>query len=214
MHSLGARHGVNMSVSVEGDFGTHPEYNPRAETLHFDDTANEDNWQDEVYRYAGVEFAKRGFRRVVDVGCGSGFKLVKYFGPGVTVGLELDPALSFVRQRYPGRDWRSAQNLSIGLRDADMVICSDVIEHLADPAELLSKFADCPAELFVISTPALEILVELGGARRLGPPINESHAREWTTVEFGRFVSRYLKVVSHHVTSVWQGTQMVIATKK
>lgn len=203
-----------MSADIKEDFGSHPDYTPRIQPLHFDDTRNEDNWQDEVYRTASLEFTRRGFRRIVDVGCGSGFKLVKYFAPGTTVGLELEPALSFVKRRYSNRDWRSAQDLSIGLRDADMVICSDVIEHLADPAELLCKLASCPAELFVISTPALEILVELGWSNRLGPPTNESHAREWTTVEFGRFVSRYLRVVSHHVTSVSQGTQMVIATKK
>ena len=202
-----------MSATEHESYCTHVDYTPNAQPQHFDDTANTDEWQNEVYALAQIEFSKRQYRRIVDVGCGSAFKLVKYFPPHATVGFEIEPALSYVKARYPNRTWRGGTELRPALHDADMIICSDVIEHLDDPADLLDAFAQSPSELFVVSTPALEVVVELGWSTRLGPPGNVSHIREWTTVEFARFVSRHLKIISHQITSVSQGTQTVIATK-
>ena len=40
--------------------------------------------------------------RVIDVGCGSGWKLVNYLSKEfTTIGIETEPALSFLRRTYP-----------------------------------------------------------------------------------------------------------------
>lgn len=47
---------------------------------------------------------KSGGRKLItiDVGCGSGWKLVKYLSEEFhTIGIETEPALSFLRKTYP-----------------------------------------------------------------------------------------------------------------
>lgn len=194
-------------------YGTREDYRQREDLTPFDDRSFADEWQNEVYDYAYQEFRTRDLRTVVDFGCGSGYKLTKYFPPHATIGVEIEPALSFLMSKYPARIWRSGVNIAESIRGADMVICSDVIEHLPDPCGLLQTFAMSGAEVFVISTPALEMMVEQGWSPRLGPPGNASHIREWTTAEFAALVSRYLKIVEHRITNVAQCTQMIAAIK-
>ena len=41
---------------------------------------------------------------VIDVGCGSGWKLVNYLSEEFkTIGIETEPALTFLREKYPGQ---------------------------------------------------------------------------------------------------------------
>ncbi|WP_267423485.1 methyltransferase domain-containing protein [Methylobacterium sp. GC_Met_2] len=203
-----------MSEPTYTEYGTLAEYTAQSEPTHFDDRTFRDEWQNEVYAEAYAHFRDRGYRRITDFGCGSGFKLVKYFPAPTTIGIEIEPSLSHVRAQYPDREWRSGEELVHSLRDAEMIITSDVIEHLPDPGALLQAFADSPAEFFVISTPALELLAERKMSPRLGPPANPSHIREWTTDEFHKFVSQYLRVTAQKITNIPQCTQMIFARKK
>lgn len=195
-------------------FGTLLEYKDQPQSSHFDDREYRDEWQDAVYAEALVQFNRRGYDHITDFGCGSGYKLVKYFPPKSTIGVEVEPSLSYVRSKYAGREWRSGHDISQSLRDAQMIISSDVIEHLPDPCDLLRNFVKSPAEFFVISTPALDLLAERSMSPRLGPPANPSHIREWTTREFRSLVAEYLDVVDHRITNIEQCTQMVLARKK
>lgn len=187
----------------------HPSYQHRPDPIHYDDRKQTDNWQNEVYRLANRIAVERKYRSVVDFGCGSGFKLMKYFAGFETVGYEVDPALSFLRQAYPDRCWRDGADDS--RLAGDMLICSDVIEHLANPIGLLERMRDSPVRTIILSTPALEILAERGQSLRLGPPDNRSHLNEWTTREFRDFCDMHLKVLNHMVVSAAQGTQLIVA---
>jgi hypothetical protein len=80
-------------------------------TVHFDDTGFTGQYQKEVYmmartllrKMAGKSY-KSGGRKLtaIDVGCGSGWKLVNYLsGEFNTIGIETEPALSFLRETYP-----------------------------------------------------------------------------------------------------------------
>jgi hypothetical protein len=133
------------------------------------------------------------------------------FAKASTVGFEIDPALSFLRQTYPDRMWLDGRSATARDLDSDLLICSDVIEHLEAPEELLSLFANSKVKKFVISTPALEILSDRGLSPKLGPPANPSHIMEWTTNNFASFVQKYCKILSHTVTNCSQCTQMIIA---
>ena len=74
---------------------------------HFDDTGFTREWQKEVYMLAREILRKvtkiSGEKMtVIDVGCGSGWKLVHYLSNEFkTVGIETEPALSFLRKTYP-----------------------------------------------------------------------------------------------------------------
>jgi len=182
-------------------------YKFRAEPRHWDDRAYKDEWQDEVYRLANEFALAQGHTRVVDYGCGSGYKLMKYFEWADTVGIEQDPSLTHLRETYPDRRW----GYELGNAECDLLICADVIEHMPDPAALLEELAAANVKHIFLSTPSLEILSEQGRSRRWGPPLNESHAQEWTTNEFRSFVWTKLRVLKHVVTCAQQGTQLIIA---
>ena len=204
-----------MINRLYNEYGTLVHYAARPDPTHFDDRGFRDEWQDEVYAEAYAQFVKRGYHRIADLGCGSGYKLVKYFPAEATIGIELEPSLSYVREAYPDREWRSGEaDMAESLRGAQMVMTSDVIEHIPDPQAMLQAFANSQAEFFVISTPDLEMLSEREMSPRFGPPANSSHVREWTTAEFHGFVSRYLDVVDHKITNMPQCTQVIFAQKK
>ncbi|MEX5710334.1 methyltransferase domain-containing protein [Parafrankia sp. FMc6] len=69
----------------------------------------------------------------------------------------------------------------------DLVICSDVIEHLIDPVGILNRLRSLARSgLLIISTPDRSHLED---ASPLGPPTNPLHIREWTSVEMCRLVT-------------------------
>ena len=54
-------------------------YKIRPNNKHFDDSKNHnDKWQKEVYVYANELMKNNGFSKIIDIGCGSGYKLIKY----------------------------------------------------------------------------------------------------------------------------------------
>jgi len=188
-----------------------PNYQQRPDPVHFDDRRMRDEWQDEVYVYARRYAREHDVLRIIDWGCGSGYKLMKHLSGFRTTGYELEPSLSHLRARYPDRDWRSA--LTEEYLSADLLICADVIEHVCDPVHFMELLKRGPCQTFVLSTPALEILHERGQSPRLGPPNNESHVREWTTLEFRSFIEMHLRI-RDHVVFARQGTQLVLAELK
>ena len=181
-----------------------PGYRERQEYLQFDDRPHTMEWQAEVYLAARELFEMLKLHSVVDIGCGAAFKLMHFFDDAKTVGLDFEPNLSFLRERFPGRDWRQSDfSRPLEFRP-DLVICSDVIEHLVEPNELLSYIRSLDARWAVISTPERDVV---RGIEHLGPPPNPHHVREWNGVEFVDYVGRFLPVRTHAVIGP---TQFVI----
>lgn len=185
----------------------HPYYERRPNADAFDDRPMRAEWQRAVYQFARDYARRHHFRSVVDFGCGSGFKLMRYFSGFQTIGVELEPCLTFLRETYPDRDWREGP----GIPPADILVCADVIEHMRDPVSFLQQLACAPIRAAILSTPALEILAERGQSPRLGPPNNRCHVNEWTTLEFGDFIAMHMTVTHHIVVSARQGTQLIVA---
>ena len=78
-----------------------------------------------------------GNGKVIDVGCGSGYKLVHYISKEFqTLGIETEPALSFLRKTYPNHEWiNSGKPSETGpqngaINGCHVGICADVIEHI------------------------------------------------------------------------------------
>ena len=190
-------------------------YRSRKSIMHWDDSQCKDEWQDQVYVFAHRIAKDRGYSRILDFGCGSGYKLMKHFKEFNTCGYELDPALSFLKKTYPDREWREGGLDASYFNDADMVICSDVIEHLPEPQLLLHAISQSSAKTVVLSSPSAEIFADFGGtsSRRFGPPAIPTHFREWSTLEFGRFVNQFLPVSEHNVLDVYQGTQVLFSDR-
>lgn len=194
--------------------GVRSDYIHQSAPQQYDDRGQKEQWQRQIYVNARRIAEANQFKRIIDFGCGSGFKLVRYFDEFETIGIEIDPALSALRTEYPDRDWVDGTVIYPGLFRGDLVLCSDVIEHLFEPDLLLAALAASEARAFVLSTPALEVLSDRGLSNRLGPPANPTHVYEWTTAEFHALVSQYFTIVAHEIVSLGQATQMCIAIRK
>lgn len=179
-------------------YGIHPHYVEQPAHLFepYDDRHVDDSlkWQREVYEWARRLFIASGYGHVVDFGCGTGDKLVAYFDelPNVRalVGIEeTAEKVRFCYSRHHDRkiswlrwnEWPKKTALA-----PDLIICADVIEHVERPDRLLQFLRDRKAERYIFSTPARERL-----RRKLGPPTNRGHWREWETEEFVRLLGDY-----------------------
>lgn len=185
-------------------------YRHRRQVSYYDDTANEDEWQREVYEAARDLMRERHLRTVTDVGCGSGYKLVEILGEYETTGLDLPQTIERVRRTYPDRNWIAGSFENARVPKADLVICSDVIEHVADPDALMRFLVGLSNDTIVISTPDRDLFYSWRSRNRFGPPSNPAHLREWTMAEFGRYVGRFLAIERHEITNREQGTQMIV----
>jgi len=197
-------------LGAESKFAIHPGYNHRTEIAYFDDTENTDNWQREVYERARDLMAREGLRTVYDVGCGSGFKLVELLKDFETTGIDLPETIVSVRRRYPDRNWIAGSFEELELPPADLVICADVIEHVANPDRLLRFIAQSTGNWFVLSTPDRDLVYGWRNRHRFGPPENPAHVREWSMPEFARYVGRTLDIEEHFISNREQATQCVI----
>jgi len=185
-------------------------YTSRYECIHYDDTNNTDEFQNDVYNYALNIVEMNNLITIADVGCGSGYKLIKYFGDKTkyrTIGLEIEPTLSFLRNKYPNYQWESSDLYKPPVIDTiDMIICSDVIEHLSNPDILLNWLSSINFKYLVISTPDREgqsdIMKEISflddaESNRIGPPSNPAHMREWSINEYKMYLQQYFNVIYH-----------------
>jgi SAM-dependent methyltransferase len=156
-------------------------------------------WQPDVYLAAralapALPAGRDGARRIIDVGCGNGAKLIALAAdcPGVaTIGIDRGANLARARASAPALDWRdhdlqgeAALPVSADELAGSVVINADVIEHLPDPHLLLAQLraAHAHAELILLSTPERHLT---RGLRDPGPPGNPAHIQEWTVRELG-----------------------------
>jgi SAM-dependent methyltransferase len=149
-------------------------------------------YQEPVYRYARRRMGESA-HTVLDVGCGTGRKLVKHFARKTdrVIGMDQGSGIERARREFPEATWIEGDletdevwTRADALRP-DLVICADVIEHLVDPVVLLDRLHDLARGRLVLSTPDRS---RLEGALPLGPPLNTRHVREWTMDELQALV--------------------------
>jgi hypothetical protein len=143
---------------------------------------------------------------VLDWGCGSGQKLIEFFGHFDTLGADVDYRLPVLQGRYPDRQW----SVCPVIVDHDVVLCVDVIEHLDDPLHLIRRFAVGRWRHLIIATPDRDLVAQHKYRRgrdrlrqRQGPPLNRWHAREWTAAEFAQLLRREIGEPTVTVLGRW-----------
>lgn len=185
------------------NFCIHENYISKTEKTIFQDTRTRtDEFQNEVYKLLKSIVVDCGISNpvVADIGAGSGYKLEKWI-PEVQgeklIGYELEPNLSFLREKYPNKTWIESDFDSNPLK-ADIVICADVIEHLINPDKLMEFITKMEPKHVIISTPDRDLLVEILGRDNNGPPQNPYHIREWSKKELSEYISRFFNIVDHY----------------
>ena len=186
-------------------------YIHRKKSIYFDDTPLKDEYQKQVYELARFYLDKHNCKDVLDIGCGSGFKLVHYFPDCNTIGIDISPTYEFLIEKYPHNVWLNATQKETYPAKTDIIICADVIEHLVDPDELINTIKKIDFEILFISTPERNTM---RGWYDYGPPENICHVREWNTKEFRKYMSSHFEIISHQITSVEDATQLLICKKK
>lgn len=184
------------------DYNIIKNYVINSNPTHHDDTMFKDDYQNEVYEYSKKLLDENNFSKVIDFGCGSGYKLIKYFNDKETVGIETEPCLSFLKKEYPNKTWVNSGEPERSFSDfkdsCDILICSDVIEHMINPDELMKNIKKFNFKYLVISTPDRSVLRKIPGFLNCwgGPPVNTGHVREWAFDEFDKFLHNYFESVT------------------
>lgn len=166
-------------------------YRYRPEPEYAKDIENDGvTWQPDVYPEAARIAGVLGASCIVDVGCGSGTKLIALQPRFDVIGIDLPGAnLDLCRIRYPSVEWiehdletHSSLPLPQNEISRSVIVCSDVIEHLRHPERLLRKLQSAleVARAVVLSTPERELT---WGGDHNGPPPNPCHVREWSSEE-------------------------------
>ena len=182
---------LNILIQPKQYFNIKPGYHFGKNAELFDDRENKDEWQQTVYELALSRLKEMGGKSLVDVGCGSAYKLINMFGDYDTLGIELPETYYWLLEKYPSNKWMAFENTDPSRLRCDMVICSDVIEHVRNPDILMDFLKSINFRCLVLSTPERD---SVRGAADFGPPENTSHYREWNRQEFNEYVSKWFRV--------------------
>jgi len=174
-------------------------YRARGRAEYYVDSAAKDDgvtWQPDVYPAAAEIARSLGCDTLIDIGCGHARKLAPLHPEFKIIGVDYGPNIEHCRRTYPFGTWLEADFEQVSLLPIpdrvlarSVVVCSDVIEHLVDPRNLLAELKAMlkAAPAVVLSTPDR---VRTWGAGHLGPSPNPSHVREWSLEELRRLLER------------------------
>ena len=158
------------------------------ERLVPDEVRSDDLYHEHIVRYMfAAQFAPG--RAVLDAGCGAGYGTALLAAGGAQRALGVDiaaDAVAYARQHYQaaGLSFEEGDVCTLLLPESSfgLVVAFEVIEHLAEPARLVSAAARLlkPDGLFVVSTPNPATY----------PPGNPYHKHEMNAAQFEAVLGR------------------------
>lgn len=140
---------------------------------------------------------------ILDVGAGEGFTLQKLhdFKIGKKVeGIEYsEEAIALGKKFHPEVTIKQGDIYHLPYKDNafDVVICSEVLEHLEDPAAALKELTRVAKKYCVLSVPHepyFTIQRFLRGKNVLKLGDHPEHIQHWSGSSFRAFVDKYLKI--------------------
>lgn len=151
-------------------------------------------------------------RSVLDVGCGTGYgSAILAETAEQVLALDISPeAVAFASKHYaaPRLEYLVSDCCRMPVRSErfDVVVCFEVIEHVASPEQLLEQICDVlkPNGVLIVSTPNRVFYTEERNE------INPFHTREFDFAEFSHLLGRYFERVEiafqNHVSSIFVGS--------
>jgi len=173
------------------NYGIKPEYEHRKEARYYTEDDNVSNviHQPHVYRFAEFLAQKKGCKYIIDLGCGKAGKLVALSPQMHIIGVDHGQNIEYCQKKHKRGKWikadleRGEVNIDIEILKQSFIVCSDVIEHLLNPdniMQLLDYLLEY-AQGAIVTTPERDLIY---GADHCGPPLNPFHVREWNQTEF------------------------------
>lgn len=143
----------------------------------------------------------KGALKILDAGCGEGFVdrlLVDRFSNIEITGIEFThEAIEIARRSNPTVDYIQGDicELPFETRSFDIVICTEVLEHIPNPDRALKELIRVSSGYLLISVPhepwfRLGNLLVLKNVTRLGNPID--HINHWTIHSFKKFINNVI----------------------
>ena len=157
--------------------------------------------------------ARTAAHTALDVGCAEGFVShhLRQHLPGlVTFGVDLDrEALARARALHPQVHAAVGDALALPFasESVDLVVCTEVLEHIPRPEEALAELVRVTRGHLVLSVPwepwfRLANLARLKNVPRLGD--DPEHVNHWTGRGFRRFLEGRVTVLAWRVAFPWQ----------
>lgn len=188
-------------------FCVKPEYRCNKQAVSFDDGKINTYWSDQrieasiyyhyqyyVYKKSLRLFLSKAYKSLLDVGCGLPLKTKSFFAPHCNDIVLIDqPSLAQIAQQIlPKYKFipSNLEHINFELsKKFDLIICSDVLEHLLNPDNCVAFIKRHIAlnGLVVFSTPERDYL---RGKDCNYSPKNE-HVREWNSSEFGQYLKSH-----------------------
>lgn len=149
---------------------------------------------------------------ILDVGCGEGFTLERLQKEKIgkkLVGVDfLERAIQIGKKERPDLDLKVGNLYEIPCKDNsfDLVICSEVLEHIKDPEKGLSELVRVSKKYCLLSVPNEPIFMASNFLRgknwsRFGNDIE--HIQHWTSFAFQKFVGKKLKIRKVRLPFPW-----------
>lgn len=157
---------------------------------------------------------------LLDVGCGEGFtldKLMQVHAAKKYAGIEyVDAAIALGKKLHPHVPITKGNiyQLPYKANTFDVVLCSEVLEHLEHPEEALKELQRVTKHYLVLSVPnepLFTIQRILRGKNILGLGAHPEHIQHWSSNQFKIFVAKQTIIVRIMTPLPWT---LVIAEKR
>lgn len=165
--------------------------------------------------------ASLGIKNILDVGCGEGFTLKKLHE--LKIGDKLsgidysEDAIGLGKKAYPYLDLKRADIYKLPFKDNsfDLIICTEVLEHLEKPQEALKEIERIGSKYFVLSVPNEPLFMAANFLRgknlsRWGNDIE--HINHWSSLSFRKFIRNNSSLIIRDVRHPFPWT-MILAEK-
>lgn len=154
-------------------------------------------------------------QKVLDAGCGEGFTLSKFYE--FKIGKELEgidsseQAVELGKKMYPHLSLKIGDIYTLRYIDNsfDIVICTEVLEHLQDPKEALKELIRVSKKYLLLTVPN-EPWFLLSNYTRWGEDIG--HINKWSSSSFQKFITHNSKLKILRVKHPFPWT-MILAEK-